>query len=420
MILTEAENRTEKVILIGVKTAETEDVSSSLEELGRLAETAGAVTAGMLIQNRESIHPGTYLGKGKIEELLELVRESGADTVIADDELSPQQMKNLAELLPDTKVIDRTILILDIFAMHAVTREGKLQIELAQLRYSLTRLSGYGRDMSRLGGGIGTRGPGETKLETDRRRIRTRITSLKRALSELQKNREITREKRAGSPIPVCAIVGYTNAGKSTLLNRLTDASVLSEDLLFATLDPTTRAFRLPKGETVLLTDTVGFISKLPHHLVEAFKSTLMEARYADIIIHVADASNRDCEHQTAVVYETLSSLGIEGKPVITLYNKCDLLKEKDLSDFRDRRALYSIPVSALTGEGIPRFLSALSDVLRERLVFTELRFDYNDAGKIQPIRKYGRILKEEYTECGIEIAALCPKEVYERLIGER
>ena len=313
------EQEKERVILVGVQEDAGDDTEKSLEELRELAKTAQAETLAIFIQNRESAHPGTYIGKGKIEEVAQAVNELSADGVICDDELSPAQMKNLEAAL-GCKVIDRTMLILDIFARHAVTREGKIQVELAQLKYRQTRLIGMGNVLSRLGGGIGTRGPGEKKLEVDRRLIKDRIAQLNRELADVKKNREVARALRAKSPIPVAAIVGYTNAGKSTLLNYLTGAGVRSEDMLFATLDPTTRNLKLLNGEEILLTDTVGFIRKLPHHLVDAFRSTLEEAKYADLILHVVDAASEEAETQMYVVYETLRQLGIRDKTVITVF----------------------------------------------------------------------------------------------------
>ena len=280
----------ERVVLVGVQTDDHDNVEESLDELKELASTAGAVTVGRIIQNRESVHPGTYIGKGKIEEVCALVYAMDATGIICDDELSPAQLNNLEREL-DCKVMDRTLLILDIFAARAITSEGKIQVELAQLRYRSARLVGLRESLSRLGGGIGTRGPGEKKLETDRRLIRTRISALKQELSQVEKHRELIRSSRARGNMKTAAIVGYTNAGKSTLLNTLTGSEVLSEDKLFATLDPTTRLLNLKDGQQILLTDTVGFIHKLPHHLVEAFKSTLEEAKYADYIIHVVDLS---------------------------------------------------------------------------------------------------------------------------------
>ncbi|MBR5339063.1 MAG: GTPase HflX [Lachnospiraceae bacterium] len=400
----------EKLILIGVETGSSSEMTRSLDELSDLVSTAGAETVGRIIQNRERIHPGTYIGKGKIEEVKDLLWETEATGVVCDDELSPAQMKNLEDAL-DTKVLDRTVLILDIFASRAVTKEGRIQVELAQSRYALTRLQGFGRSMSRLGGGIGTRGPGETKLETDRRRIRARISQLKTELEEVERKRALNRSLREKNHVPVVAIVGYTNAGKSTLLNRLTEAGVLSENKLFATLDPTTRSLELPSGQVVLLTDTVGFIRKLPHHLIDAFRSTLEEARYADLITHVVDASNPDREAQIDVVYETLRNLGVTGKPILTLFNKCDLLAENG-PFLRDDRAERSIQTSMVTGEGIDTFLHEIERLLNEGNAYLEQLFSFQDAGKIQTIRKYGQLLEEKYTEEGIFVRAYVPKSM--------
>ena len=401
----------EKLILIGVQTDSAPDAERSLDELEELVSTAGAETAGRIVQNRASVHPGTYIGKGKIEEVKDLLWETGATGIVCDDELTPAQMKNLEDEL-DTKVLDRTVLILDIFASRAVTKEGKVQVELAQSRYALTRLAGFGRSMSRLGGGIGTRGPGETKLETDRRRIRTRISQLKTELQEMERKRSVNRTLREKKHMPVVAIVGYTNAGKSTLLNRLTEAGVLSENKLFATLDPTTRALSLPSGKTVLLTDTVGFIRKLPHHLIDAFHSTLEEAKYADVITHVVDASNADHDAQISVVYETLANLGVRGKPIVTLFNKADLLPS-DGPVLRDERAEKSILTSMVTGEGIEAYLAEIERLLNEDHVYLERLFAFRDAGKIQEIRRYGQLLEERYTEEGILVRAYVPKRLY-------
>ena len=295
------EEVTERVILVGVSLQENDDTEDSLAELGELAETAGALVVGSAIQNRESVHPGTYVGKGKLQELRQLAAELDATGIICDDELSPAQLRNMEDAL-ECKVMDRTLVILDIFAARASTSEGKIQVELAQLKYRLGRLAGLGTSLSRLGGGIGTRGPGEKKLEMDRRLIKNRISQLNRELSQVKMHREVTRSQRERSQVKVAAIVGYTNAGKSTLLNHLTHASVLEEDKLFATLDPTTRNLKLDSGQELLLTDTVGFIRKLPHHLIEAFRSTLEEAKYADIIIHVVDSSNPQREKQMYIV----------------------------------------------------------------------------------------------------------------------
>ena len=403
----------EKVILVAVQEDGAPDVEASLLELRELAKTAGAKTVGIVTQKLEHAHPGTYIGKGKIDEVKRMARELSANGIICDDELSPAQMKNLEDAL-DLKVMDRTILILDIFAAHASTREGKVQVELAQARYRMTRLTGFGQAMSRLGGGIGTRGPGESQLETDRRRIRARITTLKQELKEVVAQREVMRVQRERNHLPVAAIVGYTNAGKSTLLNRLTDAGVLSEDKLFATLDPTTRALTLPAGEKILLTDTVGFINKLPHHLVDAFRSTLEEARYADMILLVVDYANPAYEQQMAVVYDTLKQLDALGKPVITLYNKCDLVPGGLTT--RDPRSDKSLPVSALTGDGLPLVLRAMESILMESRILIERVYPFKDAGRIQRIRQFGNLLSEEYRADGIYIRALVPKHLFGQL----
>ena len=404
----------EKVILVGVSAGDGEDTKESLDELAELARTAGAVVAGMMIQNREAPHPGTYLGKGKIDELSAMIAALEATGVICDDELSPAQMANLEDAL-GTKVMDRTLLILDIFAQRASTREGKIQVELAQLRYRSTRLVGLGRSLSRLGGGIGTRGPGENKLEMDRRLIRERISHLKKELEEVKRHREVARSQRSKNPIPVAAIVGYTNAGKSTLLNTLTGAHVLEEDKLFATLDPTTRSFTLESGQQILLTDTVGFIRKLPHHLIDAFRSTLEEARYADMIIHVVDASNPQMDTQMHVVYETLRQLDIKDKTVITAFNKMDLV-EQDRMMLKDFQADYTVYISARNRETLGTLTDTVEKVLREQKIYVEKIFDYREAGKIASIRKYGQLLEEEYTDQGIRVKAYVPADVYAML----
>ena len=373
----------ERVILIGVQTEQDEDVEASLDELSELAETAGAETVAKVIQNREAVHPGTYIGKGKIQEVRSLLAALDANGVICDDELSPAQMNNLEKEL-ECKVMDRTLLILDIFAARAVTSEGKIQVELAQLKYRAARLVGLRDSLSRLGGGIGTRGPGEKKLETDRRLIRTRISALKSELKQVEKHRDLIRTNRSRGSLKTAAIVGYTNAGKSTLLNKLTGAAVQAEDKLFATLDPTTRLLELKDGQQLLLTDTVGFIRKLPHHLVEAFKSTLEEAKYADYIIHVVDASNPQAEMQMHVVYETLRELGASGKKVITLLNKQDLAVGSGL---RDLRADYAVKCSAKTGQGLDELKDILSKLLSENQIYIEELFSYREGGKLQRIR---------------------------------
>ena len=413
----EIEEIEEKVILVGVSEQEGDDAEDSVTELAELVKTAGATVVGTLIQKRETIHPGTYVGTGKVEEIAQLIAQTGATGIVCDDELSPAQLRNLENML-DTKVMDRTLIILDIFAARATTSEGKIQVELAQLKYRLSRLSGLGKTMSRLGGGIGTRGPGEKKLEIDRRLINDRIAQLNRELKEVVKHREITRAKRAKSEVPVVAIVGYTNAGKSTLLNHLTDAEVLEEDKLFATLDPTTRMLELDGHQQVLLTDTVGFIRKLPHNLIEAFKSTLEEAKYADIIVHVVDASSPDRDIQMDVVYKTLKELEVGDKPVVTLFNKCDKFENGDteapvLRDFKADETAY---ISARTGSGIADFEAILEKIIRESRVHLVQTFAYADAGKIQQIRAQGQLIKEEYTENGIEVEAYVPKALYQKL----
>lgn len=428
MALYEIKEETERVILVGVSSGAHDgrgesltDVYSgmlsntgqSLDELGDLVKTAGAFAAGRVIQRREMVHPATYVGKGKIEEIKELLWELDATGIVCDDELSPAQMSNLTELL-NTKVMDRTLVILDIFAGRASTSEGKIQVELAQLKYRQSQLTGAGKALSRLGGGIGTRGPGEKKLEMDRRLIKNRIAQLNRELKDVKRHRELTREQRRRSHMPVAAIVGYTNAGKSTLLNTLTDAEVLEEDQLFATLDPTTRNLKLPGGQEILLTDTVGFIRKLPHHLIDAFRSTLEEAKYADLILHVVDASNPQMDEQMHVVYETLRSLGVMNKPVITVFNKMDRLQETILA--RDFQADRLVQISAKTGEGLDSLLTAIADILREQKIYIERVYSYQESAKIQTIRKFGELLSEEYQEDGVHIKAYVPKEIYGRI----
>ena len=411
--LIEIGEQQERVILFAASTNASDDTEESVEELRELVKTAGAETVGVVIQNRENIHPGTYLGKGKIQELKEMVWESGATGVVCDDELSPAQLKNLEDAL-DTKVMDRTMIILDIFAARAKTREGKIQVELAQLRYRAVRLVGLRNSLSRLGGGIGTRGPGETKLEVDRRRIHERISQLKSELQDVERHRDVVRKQRGQSGTLTAAIVGYTNAGKSTLLNKLAGAGTLAEDKLFATLDPTTRALTLPGGEKVLLTDTVGFIRKLPHHLVEAFKSTLEEARYCDVILHVVDCSNPQMDMQMHVVYETLRRLDIKDKEIITVFNKVD--RPDADTTCRDMSAAYKVKLSAKTGEGIEELLDLFAIILRNRRIYFEKVFAYRDAGRIQTIRKSGQLLSEEYQDDGIHVKAYVPVELFEEL----
>lgn len=412
MAIYEIKDEKEKLILVGVASSANDDTEQSLDELCDLVDTAGGVVVGRVIQRREMIHPATYVGKGKIEEIKELLWETDADGIVCDDELSPAQTANLTELL-DTKVMDRTLIILDIFAGRASTSEGKIQVELAQLRYRQTQLTGAGKALSRLGGGIGTRGPGEKKLEMDRRLIKNRIALLNRELKDVKRHRDLTREQRSRNHMQVAAIVGYTNAGKSTLLNTLTDAKVLEEDQLFATLDPTTRNLKLLSGQEMLVTDTVGFIRKLPHHLIEAFRSTLEEAKYADLILHVVDSSNPQMDEQMYVVYETLRKLEVMNKPVITVFNKMDRRGENAL--LRDFQADRTVQISAKTGEGIPELLFAIEQQLREQKILIERMYPYQESSRVQMIRKYGELLEEHYTEEGIYIRAYVPKEIYGR-----
>ena len=403
----------ERVILVGGSEQDGDDAEDSLAELAELVKTAGASVAGTLIQKRELIHPGTYVGTGKVAEIAELLEHTGATGIVCDDELSPAQLKNLETML-NTKVMDRTLIILDIFAARATTSEGKIQVELAQLKYRLSRLTGLGRSMSRLGGGIGTRGPGEKKLEIDRRLINDRIAQLNRELKEVVKHREIARAKRERNAVPVVAIVGYTNAGKSTLLNHLTDAEVLEEDKLFATLDPTTRMLELEGHQQVLLTDTVGFIRKLPHHLIEAFKSTLEEAKYADYIIHVVDASNPQRDKQMYIVYETLDHLGVKNKKILTLFNKIDIRTDDDpLQDFR---ADHVLQISATENAGLDAVKDVLQEMLREDKIYIERVIPYAQAGVLQLVRNKGELVSEEYVPEGISIRAYVPMEVYGKL----
>ncbi len=411
------EEEKERVILVGVSTKNDDNnhsIDESLDELEELVQTAGAFVVGRITQNLDRIHPATYVGKGKIEEIRQLAMELDATGIVCDDELTPAQLRNLEDEL-GMKIMDRTLVILDIFAARASTSEGKIQVELAQLRYQATRLVGLRNSLSRLGGGIGTRGPGEKKLEMDRRIIHQRIGQLKAELEQVKKHREIARQKREQSHTSVVAIVGYTNAGKSTLLNTLTKADVLEEDKLFATLDPTTRLFELESGESVLLTDTVGFIRKLPHHLIDAFRSTLEEAKYADIILHVVDASSPMIDTHMHVVYDTLRELGVEGKTIITLFNKVDKLGESPI--LRDFKSDYRLNISAKQGTGLDELSKLLGEILRSQKVYVDKIFAYNEAGKIQIIRTYGQVLEEEYTEEGIKVKGYIPAEMYTKIL---
>ena len=406
----EMEQIDERVILVGIDTGDEDAANRSLDELSELAKTAKAAVVGRLIQPRESAHPGTYIGKGKLTELKDLIWETDATGIICDDELTSAQLGNLEEEL-SCKIIDRTLLILDIFAARAVSGEGKIQVELAQLRYRASRLAGLGRSLSRLGGGIGTRGPGEKKLEMDRRLIRERISRLKKELKDVEKHRELIRTQRKQSGLKVAALVGYTSAGKSSIENVLTNAGILEDAMLFSTLDTTTRSLVLDNTQEILVTDTVGFIRKLPHHLVEAFKSTLEEAKYADIIIHVVDASNPQMDEQMHVVYDTLRQLGAADRPVITLFNKQDKLESA--GSYRDFQAEYSIPASAKTGEGLAELKKALLEIVRREQIYVERLYDFSEASKIQLIRSRGQLLSEKYVPEGIEVKAYVPKDIY-------
>ncbi len=403
------ESKKEKYILVGIFDRDEEGAEISLSELEELARTAGADVECAVLQHLEHPNTSTYVGKGKVEEIAVLVRQYEADGIICDDELTPVQIRNLSDIL-DVKVIDRTILILDIFAAHASTAEGKLQVETAQLRYRASHLSGIGKALSRLGGGIGTRGPGETKLETDRRTIRRRLGVLNEEIKKLSEIRKNGRKKRLDSSIPVAAIVGYTNAGKSTLLNLLTDAGILEEDKLFATLDPTTRLCTLPQGQEILLTDTVGFINKLPHNLIDAFKSTLEEAKYADILIHVVDGSDPDVKTHMDVVYETLRELDIKGKPILTIFNKMDLAGTDAI--LRDDRADVTVKTSLKTGMGVELLLEKLGDLLLKDQRYIDIILPYSKTDKLSVIRSRGRIIKEEYLPEGIAIEAYVPVNI--------
>ncbi len=408
----ETEKKTEKVILVAVSEKDESKTLASLDELEALADTAGALVLEKFLQPREHPHPGTYLGSGKLEELKERIRDLEADGIICDDELTPAQMRNMSDIL-NTKVMDRTLLILDIFAQRAATKEGSIQVELAQLRYRATRLTGKGQSLSRLGGGIGTRGPGESKLESDRRAIHRRISVLKAELEDVEAHRMTQRAQRVRNAVPVVAVVGYTNAGKSTLLNALTGSDILAEDKLFATLDPTTRKLTLPGAEEVLLTDTVGFINKLPHDLIDAFKSTLEEAKYADILLHVVDASDPEMRAHMETVYATLRDLKAEDKPILTAFNKCD----RDLGEalLYDPQADETVRISALSGRGLELLKEILQNLLRQQKVYLDRLFPYAQAGEAARVRKYGQVLEESYEDGGIHIKAYVPK----RLAGE-
>lgn len=413
--LIETSDIQERVILVGVSLGDLASTEDSLDELERLADTAGAVTVGKLVQNLDRINPATYIGKGKLDELRLAIFELDATGVICDDELSPVQLKNLENEL-EIKVMDRTLLILDIFAQRASTSEGKIQVELAQLKYLSARLAGMRASLSRLGGGIGTRGPGEKKIDIDKRIIHNRIGILKAQLQEIKKHREITRKTREN--IVTAAIWGYTNAGKSTLLNALADSDVFVENKLFATLDPSTRRVKLKSGQEILVTDTVGFIRKLPHNLIEAFRSTFEEAAYADIIIHLVDASNPAADEHMLVVYEALKSFDISDKDIITVYNKIDITGT-EFTLPRDFHSDYSIKISAQTGYGIDELKDLIEKIVRGRRVYIDRVFAYKDAGIINEIHSKGEMVFEEFLKDGIHIKAWIDARIYERIISK-
>ena len=419
----------EHAVLVGLITpSQPEDRTKEyLDELAFLADTHGIVPAKRFTQRLDQPNTATYVGEGKLEEIDQFIqtsplsfpqgRETVIDVVIFDDELSPRQIRNIEKALnhkgkPDVRVIDRTTLILDIFAQRARSKEGKLQVELAQLKYLLPRLTGKGIEMSRLGGGIGTRGPGETKIETDRRHIRRRMETLKEELAEVEKHRHMLRRRREKDGVITCAIVGYTNAGKSTLMNTLTDAGVLAQDKLFATLDPTSRALKLPSGVSVMLIDTVGLVRRLPHHLVEAFRSTLEEAAQSDIIINLCDASSEEARVHLSVTNDLLESLGAQDRPIITVLNKCDLLDDSVMPlEFEN-----CVKISARTGEGIDRLLNAIENNLPVRMKRVSLLIPFADAGIVSEIRDKGTLISEEYTAEGVEVEAIADEILYAKL----
>jgi len=404
----------ERVILVAVEDERSAvSAEESLDELEELVRTAGAEASDKLIQKREAVHPGHYIGKGKLDELKDLIALHGATGIVCDDELRPGQIRRMSEIL-ETKIMDRTMVILDIFASRASSAEGKAQVELAQLKYRLSHLSGLGKILSRLGGGIGTRGPGEKKLETDRRHIRERVNDLQRELKEIRLRRGIQREKREKNNIPVISLAGYTNAGKSTLMNLLTNAGVLEENKLFATLDTTTRRIKLKGGTEALITDTVGFIRKLPHSLIEAFRATLEEMSYADILIHVADASNPAREAQVKSVYDTLKELKCLDKPIITVFNKMD--KEVETPLPADKIARAALPLSARTGEGADALLDKLEEIINSLKKRVTVCIPYSEGRLVSLIHDKCEVLREEHTENGTLIEIYASDEIYSRV----
>ena len=404
------EEKIPRALLVSVDTGDY-DAQASLDELEELVKSAGAEPAFTVTQKLQKPESATYVGSGKLQEIKEICQAQEIDLIVVDSELSPTQIKNI-ENFTDVRVIDRTTLILDIFALRARSKEGKLQVELAQLKYMLPRLTGKGIEMSRLGGGIGTRGPGETKIETDRRHIRRRMETLKDELAELEKHRGMLRKRREKDGVITVAIVGYTNAGKSTLMNYLTDAGVMAQDKLFATLDPTSRALKLPSGVSVMLIDTVGLVRRLPHHLVEAFHSTLEEAAQSDIIINLCDASSDEARVHLAVTNELLESLGCGDRPILTVLNKCDLLEEPMIEqDFES-----FIRISARTGEGVDKLLEAIEANLPVRMKRVSLLVPFANAGIISEIREKGTLLSEEYVAEGVRAEAVVDEQLYHKV----
>lgn len=403
------EEKTPLALLVSVDTGGF-DAEASLDELCELVKSAGAEPEATVLQKLYKPESATYVGSGKLEEIKQLCAEREIDLIVCDGELTPTQIRNI-EAAADVRVIDRTTLILDIFALRAKSKEGKLQVELAQLKYTLPRLTGKGIEMSRLGGGIGTRGPGETKIETDRRHIRRRMETLKEELKEVEKHRGMLRKRREKDGVITCAIVGYTNAGKSTLMNTLTNAGVLAQDKLFATLDPTSRALKLPSGVSVMLIDTVGLVRRLPHHLVEAFRSTLEEAAQSDIIINLCDASSDEARVHLKVTADLLESLGCGDTPVITVLNKCDLLDGSLMAqDFESY-----IKISAKNGDGIDRLLQAVEDNLPVRMKRVTLLVPFDRGALVSEIREKGTLISEEYLAEGTRVEAIIDEKLYSK-----
>ena len=395
-------NKNAVLVTIAERTSHVSECERSLDELERLLNTAGGVAFAKVIQVKDAFDPRTCIGRGKVREIAEICSLNEIDLVVFDFELTPAQIRNLEEDLGGVTVIDRSMLILDIFALHAVSGEGKLQVELAQLKYTAPRLVGRGAELSRQGGGIGSRGPGESRLETDRRHLHERVVSLEAKLRELEHNRAVMRAARDRSGILKLALVGYTNAGKSSLLNRLTDAKVLVEDKLFATLDPTTRKYELPSGEKVLFTDTVGFIRKLPHHLVKAFKSTLDEVSYADILLIVVDSTDPELEEHLAVTESVIEELGASGKPIIYVYNKCD----RDTATAAGTGE-FSVRVSAKTGDGVDKLLEKIEEVIRNTKRKYKLQIPYSDQSVLSMLYNTAVVFDTDYSDGGIIVTAV-------------